>query len=104
MAMVKPIVSAINAFDASVGDYIYFTSIGGNQVVKNTIIIRDNETNLIKYQNTKETFSSGQDVPPNILENGKSYKVSFITYGIDGEQSLESDTVVFYCLQHQKFI
>ena len=43
MAMTKPIVMEVNAFDASTDHTFYFTSSGGNQVVKNEIKIIDRE-------------------------------------------------------------
>ena len=49
MAMITPIPSTKVAFDATQDSVFYFTSNGGNQVVKNKITIRNNSTNEVVY-------------------------------------------------------
>ena len=51
MSLTKPIGQVVNAFDATTNHTFYFTSSGGNQVVYNRIIIRNNTTNVIVYNN-----------------------------------------------------
>lgn len=97
MAMTKPIALLVNAFDATKIHTFEFSSSGGNQVVKNKIIIRNNTTNAIVYQNTVESYKYSQDVPANTLTNGVYYNYSFITYDISGTASAESNIVSFYC-------
>lgn len=97
MSMVKPIGIAKDAFDATKEETFYFTSSGGDQVVYNKIIIRDNSNNQIVYENQTESYSFSQVVPANTLENGKQYNFSFITYNIDSEASPSSDPLLFWC-------
>ena len=97
MAMVKSIGVNIAAFDAS-SDYTFtFKSSGGNQVVKNKITIKNNETNEIVYTNTIESYEYKQTVPANTLTNGKYYNYTFITYDKNDTESLESSPISFYC-------
>lgn len=98
MAMVTPIVSQVNAFDATNSHNFTFIVSGGNQVVKNKIIIRNNSTNAVVYQNTVTSYSFEQEVPANTLTNGTEYTVSFITYDINNITSNESSAVYFKCL------
>ena len=97
MAMVKPIGVNKVAFDKSNASDFYFTSVGGDQVVKNKIIIRLNSTNAIVYQNTVTSFIFKQTVPSNTLTNNTYYNFSFITYDINNVASAESDPLSFYC-------
>lgn len=99
MSMVKPIALNKNAFDASNSEKFSFTSIGGNQVVKNKITIRLNSDNSIVYTNTQETFEFGQTVPANTLINGEYYNFFFNTYDINDNESPDSNIVSFYCYE-----
>ena len=54
--MTKPIVNPVNAFDANNEHTFSFTSIGGNQVVKNEIQIKNNSTEQVVYQHTIESY------------------------------------------------
>jgi hypothetical protein len=97
MAMVKPIALTVNAFDATIAQTFYFTASGGNQIVKNKITIRNNETNTVVYTNTVESYSLSQTVPANTLTNGLYYNYSFVTYDVNNNESAESNIVPFYC-------
>ena len=67
MSMTRPIGSTINAFDATTNHTFYFTSSGGNQVVYNRIIIRNNTTNVIVYNNLVESYKFEHIVPRGTL-------------------------------------
>lgn len=97
MAMLTPTTLNVNAFDSSSSNIFRFTVNGGNQVVKNTIRIKDNETDEIIYTNTVETYQFQQEVPPNTLTNGKQYNVSFKTYSTTNEESEYSNETPFWC-------
>lgn len=100
MAMIKPIALNVNAFDATEDHTFYFTSSGGDQVIKNEIKIIDNDTDETVYTNIVETYRFEQTVPKNTLENGKQYSVAFRTYGVASiveDPSAFSDYVVFEC-------
>ena len=62
MAMIKPIALSKNAFDATQDQIFYFTSTGGNQVVKNKITIRLQSDNSIVYTNTIISYKFNQTI------------------------------------------
>ena len=98
MAMTKPIVNPVNAFDAN-NEYTFsFTSIGGNQVVKNEIQIKNNSTEQVVYQHTIESYQFSQTVPSRTLQNGVQYAIAFRTYGTGvSNVSAWSNYIPFYC-------
>ena len=76
MSLVKPIIATIPAFDATLNHAFTFTSNGGDQVVANRITIKNNNTNVVVYQNTLTTYILGQTVIANELNNNMCYNVS----------------------------
>ena len=97
MSMVKPIASKQNAFDATNNSIFYFTSSGGNQVVGNRLVIRDNSNNTEIYNEYVETYQFAHTVPANTLTNGEYYNFYFVTYDINDNASPNSNVVPFYC-------
>lgn len=97
MTMIRPIGIDLNAFDSTSPQLFEFVSTGGNQVVKNRIIIRNNSTGTVIYDNTLVTYSLSQTVPAHTLTNGVQYNFTFTTYDVDGNSSLESVPVLFWC-------
>lgn len=95
--LTKPILYSVPAFDASNGYTFTFEVIGGNQVVKNEIMIKNNVSNDTVYTSTVSTFEFKHTVPPNILKNGTYYNVSIRTYSATDEVSDWSMPVQFYC-------
>ena len=93
----KPILNAMIAFDATNPATFTFYSVGGNQVVKNQLTIRNNSTNQIIYQNSVETFKFEHTVPGGTLTNGTYYNASIITYDATGEASTPSEPIQFWC-------
>lgn len=97
MALVKPITLKINAWDANFDKALTFVSIGGNQVAKNKLIVRNNLTNEIVYENIATTYKFENIIPKYTLKNGTYYNYYFITYDIDGNESPQSNVSTFYC-------
>ena len=97
MALTTPIAVKHDSFDKVNITRFYFTSNGGNQVVKNRLTIRNNVTNVVVYQNTLETFAFYQDLLANTLTNGVYYNFYFNTYDIDDNMSADSNSMPFYC-------
>lgn len=105
MALVKPIVNEVVAFDATQGTTITFTANGGDQIVGNQIYIVTNPssgTEQVAYNNTITSFELSHVVPPNasatvILTNGTYYKVRIRTIDAIGNYSEWSDYIPFYC-------
>ena len=98
MSLVKPIIATIPAFDATLNHTFTFTSNGGDQVVANRITIRNNNTNVIVYQNTLTTYILGQTVIANELNNNMYYNVYFNTFNANGDMSEDSNVIPFRCI------
>lgn len=98
MVMITPIGIQLGAFDASNEQTFYFNvGSGGNQVVKNTLTIKENSTNNTIYANTIESYNYNQTVPANTLINNNSYSFYFKTYDVDNNESNESAGILFNC-------
>ena len=97
MSMTKPMALSKSAFDASNAELFYFTSSGGDQVVKNRLTIRNNSTNVVVYQATVESYLFQQSVPSGTLTNGVYYNYYFNTYDVNENISPDSNVVAFYC-------
>ena len=99
----KPVLYLISAFDASYGSAIKFTWLG-NQMYSNTLVIRDNNTNSIVYEETIEIMRPEHVVPAfSGLKNGTLYNASVKVTDVDGKDSEWSDTLLFYCITTPTF-
>ena len=97
MSLVTPMALAKNAFDATEAQIFYFTSVGGDQVVKNRLTIVNNNTSQVVYQSTVTSYSFNHLVPAHTLTNGQYYYYYFNTYNVDNVMSANSNSVQFYC-------
>lgn len=97
MAMIKPIGLSVPAFDAA-NDYTFkFQSIGGNQIVYNQLVIKENDTDEEVYNQKIESYGYAHTVKGDTLTNGKYYYYYFITFDKDNNESPKSDDIPFYC-------
>ena len=103
MALTRPILYNVAAFDATLEQTFSFNVIGGDQVVKNQLTIVDQSTNNIVYQQTQTTFSFRHILPANTLTNGQYYSASLITYNATDEASSSSANIQFYCYTQPYF-
>lgn len=97
MALTKPILYSVNSFDATKSFTFTFSSVGGDQVVSNTLVITNQVTGAIAYNATQSTLSYVHVVPANTLSNGVTYNAYVITQNSAGENSAESNTIQFKC-------
>lgn len=98
MALITPLLSPIDAFDATKAHQIPFMVNGGDQVVKNEIKITLNSSSSeVVYNHTENTFNLYQTIPANTLENGNYYSVSYRTYNENDNHSDWSVAEPFYC-------
>lgn len=97
MALTKPILSSIPAFDASFDKTITFNVQSGQQVIGNTLTVTDQETGSVIYTNTVETFQYSNIISANKLINGKSYQATIQTKGVNNTVSPISEPVQFKC-------
>ena len=97
MAVIQPIAQSIPAFDAKNSNTFTFVSNGGNQVVANRLVIRNNDTNEEVYNKKIESYRFEHIVEGNTLVNGTYYNFYFITYDINDNESPISNIVPFMC-------
>ena len=95
--LTQPIVNPIAAFDATMPQAITFLVIGGAQVVGNRIVISDNQTGNVVYNNIVNTMKLAHTIPANTLSNGGYYNVVIYTIDNSANESAPSTPVPFYC-------
>ena len=99
----KPVIYLVPAFDATLGTIIKF-SWPGNQPISNTIIIRDNITNVIIYEKKLLNMRLEHIIPGNSgLVNGALYNISVKVTDSNGNDSEWSDVQLFYCYSTPTF-
>lgn len=96
MILNTPKLASIGVFDAN---YPYTLSIvyEGEQVVRNRVIIRKNETYDIVYDKTQDGLRLNHVMEANILNNGVSYCAQVQVFDANGSSSNLSETVLFSC-------
>ena len=97
MSMTRPIPNTVPAFDANFPYQFSFNVLGGNQVIANKLIIRNNKTGQIVYEQIQTTFQFIHNLAENTLINGEYYNYSIITYDAQNNASPESIPIPFYC-------
>ena len=104
MALIRPILYSVSAFDATDSQIFNFNVSGGDQVVKNRLVISKQSDNTIVYNNVQTTFAFRHVVPANTLVNGEYYSAYIITYNANDEQSSPSLGIQFYCFSSPSFL
>lgn len=97
MALTRPVLYNIPAFDATAQYTVQFNSIGGSQVTGNRLVIATNSDNQTVYDETQTTFKFEHILPANTLTNGTYYNATLYTIDADSNQSVASNIVQFYC-------
>ena len=103
MALTTPILYSVSAFDAQNSFVFRFASIGGNQVVANTLTIKNNATLTTVYSATQTTFKFEHTLPANTLTNGTYYQATLTTKDAQGNVSNASVPIQFYCYSQPSF-
>lgn len=103
MALTQPILYSQSAFDATQEHTFSFNVIGGDQVVANTLIIKNNETDVVVYSQKQVTFALNHILPSNTLTNGVYYNAVLTTENSNEETSVNSNTIQFYCYSTPSF-
>lgn len=93
--MARPIVQKITPFDAN-KNYEITLSWLGNRAHANRIIIYDNETNNVVFDDTVSSFALKHTIPAYTLINGKKYIIQAQTYDVENIPSALSNKVLFY--------
>lgn len=98
MALIRPTLLSIPAFDATKAQEFTFTIQGvSSQIVANQLTIYDQETNNIVYQEKQETFNYIHTVNANELINGNYYNATLSVFDVNNNQSPESIPIQFWC-------
>lgn len=98
MALIRPVLLSIPAFDATQEySFVFTVAEGGTQITGNNLVIKDNVTNTVVYNQTQNTFKYEHTLPANTLENGKNYNVTVATIDAQGNKSADSVPVQFWC-------
>lgn len=103
MALQKPIVNVISAFDATESKTITFQVNGGDQVTANKCIVTLVSTNTVVYEATQTTFNLEHTIPANTLTNGQYYILQIQTLNTNSDISPISSPVTFYCYSTPTF-
>mgnify|MGYP006967175785 CR=1 FL=1 len=103
MALIRPILYSVSAFDATNSQIFNFNVAGGDQVVKNRLVISKQSDNTIVYDNIQTTFAFRHIVPENTLINGEYYSAYIVTYNSLDEASDPSLGIQFYCFTTPSF-
>lgn len=93
--MARPIINKIKPFD-STKDYEITLSWLGNRAHANRIIIYDNETNNVVFDDTVSSFALTHTIPAHTLENSKKYVIEAQTYDVENIPSAMSNKVLFF--------
>lgn len=104
MALTQPTLYSQVAFDATQEHLFNFNVVGGDQVVANILTIKNNTTNQTVYSQREETFALVHTLPANILTNGVYYTASLRTENSNGDLSVSSNSIEFYCYTTPVFV
>ena len=97
MALTKPSLYPMAAFDATKQQQFKFYSQGGSQVTGNILTIKNNATLEQVYKETVTSFAYIHTLPADTLINGIRYQATIQTIDLQGNISVESDAILFYC-------
>lgn len=103
MALTTPILFSRVAFDAAVSQAFSFNVIGGDQVTQNRLVITNQSTNTVVYNQVQQTYSFQHNLPADVLTNGVYYSAYIITYNSNGDASPQSNSIQFYCYSTPSF-
>lgn len=98
MALTKPILSPLPAWDADNMQTFIFNVYGGSQVVANRLVITEQSTGAVKYDQKITTFRYEHSIPSNSgLSNGVYYRAQIQTFDVQGNASPLSEPIQFWC-------
>lgn len=97
--MARPQIMRINPFDAN-KDYEITLSWLGNRAHANRIIIYDNETNEVIFDDTVSSFALTHTIPAHTPQNSKKYVIEAQTYDVENIPSAMSIKFSFLHLRH----
>lgn len=100
--MARPVILRVNPFDAN-KDYEITLSWMGNRAHANRIIICDNETNNVVFDDMVSSFSLKHTIPAHTLKNNQKYTIQAQVYDVENVPSALSNKVLFYTFSTPDF-
>lgn len=100
MALTRPVLYSVTPYPCTESHEFQFNSVGGNQVVKNNLVIVKNSDNTEVYNKTIDSFIFKHQLIENTLQNNIEYKVKVRTGDAGGNWSDFSDWIIFRCLSY----
>lgn len=100
--MAKPIIQRITPFDAT-KDFEIMLSWSGNRAHANRIIIYDNDSNNIVFDDTVSSFALKHTIPAYTLSNGRKYVLQAQVFDVENIPSALSNKVLFYTFSTPDF-
>ncbi len=100
--MSRPIIKKILPFDADKEQDI-FLAWTGSRAHANRIIIRDNETNEVTFDDTISTYELRHTIPAGTLTNGKNWTMEAVVYDSENIASASSEKILFYTFKTPDF-
>lgn len=98
MALTRPTLLPVPAFDAT-QEYTFTFSVQGStsQIVANRLTIRDQDTNVIVYDEKQETFRYEHTVNAGELTNNTYYNATILVFDAQDNESTDSIPIQFWC-------
>ena len=100
--LTTPVLDLVKVFDANYAHTFSF-SYSGNQAVKNRLLIKDNVSNQIVYNQVQDGLRLNHTIGANVLENNKVYNIQVQVYDADGNSSNLSNLCIFSCHSTPQF-
>ncbi len=91
-----PSIISFKPFDPSF-DFVVRFIYSGNQSVKNRVVITDNNSSLVVYDEIQTTMKLQHTIQANTLTAGNRYLLQLQVFDSDDNSSNLSDPVLFYC-------
>lgn len=99
---VSPILLNSLPFDALYEHTLQFRQ-SGNQIFAHRVIIKDNETNIVVYDQKTDAMNTIIKIPANTLTNGKWQNYQVSVFDRDGNESPFSNIVILLCIKTPTF-
>lgn len=97
MALTKPVLASVVAFDATQAYTFTFSVLGGDKVEGNALTITNQSTGVVVYNKAVTSTSYTHTLPANTLINGQTYNAYVKTTNEAGELSPQSNAIQFNC-------
>lgn len=95
--LATPILRTFNPYNATTQFEFRFDYTGGNQAVRNNLVIQRVNDNAEVYNSIEETFSLRHLLSGNTLQNGVNYRARLRVGDINNNWSQYSDWIIFWC-------